>query len=154
VVKEGTLSLHFKGMESARSDWTELAKEFQSTLYMKVFTKEPVEEYILATVNRVKRGDVDDKLVYQKQLRKPLHEYTASIPPHVQAAKLLESPGHTIRYYITTDGPQPVEKVSAPLDYEHYIDAQLRPVADAILEWIDLDFDAILCGQQDLFDVP
>ncbi len=69
----------------------------------------------------------------------------------MQAAKQLDNPEHVVRYYITTEGPQPVEKLRAPLDYEHYIEAQLRPVADAIIEWIDLDFEDIITGQQDLF---
>jgi len=151
IEKEGRLILSFKGLESARSDWTPLAKEFQQILYEKVFKEEPVQQYVIATVNRVKNGQADDLLVYQKQLRKPLHEYTANIPPHAQAAKLLDTPGSVIRYYITTQGPQPVEKRSAPLDYEHYIEAQLRPIADSILEWIGLDFDGIVSGQQSLF---
>ncbi len=149
--KDGDLELHFKGLESARSDWTPLAKEFQYTLYKKIFTHEPVEQYIISTVNRVKQGVIDDKLIYRKQVRKPLHEYTTNIPPHVQAAKLLDHPVPAVRYYITLEGPQPVEKHTAPLDYDHYIEAQLRPIADSILEWINLDFESIVSGQQDLF---
>ncbi len=149
--RDGDLELHFKGLESARSDWTQLAKEFQYTLYKKIFTHEPVEQYIISTVNRVKHGAIDGKLIYRKQVRKPLHEYTTNIPPHVQAAKLLDHPVPIVRYYITLEGPQPVEKHTAPLDYDHYIEAQLRPIADSILEWINLDFESIVSGQQDLF---
>ena len=151
VEKERQLELVFKGLESARTDWTRLAKEFQQTLYEKVFRKEPVKQYIISIVKMVKNGEVDNKLVYQKQLRKPIDEYTTNIPPHAQAAKLLDKPDRIIRYYITTEGPQPLEKLSAPLDYEHYIEAQLKPVADSILEWINLDFESIVTGQQDLF---
>jgi len=70
----------------------------------------------------------------------------------VQAAKLLDNPVPIVRYYITLEGPQPVEKHTAPLDYDHYIEAQLRPIADSILEWINLDFESIVSGQQDLFN--
>lgn len=152
IEEDGDLTLIFKGLESARSDWTALAKEFQYALYDKVFRREPVKQYIIATVNSVKNGEVDNKLTYQKQIRKPLHEYTTTIPPHVQAAKLLDNPEHSIQYYITTDGPQPVGKLTAPLDYDHYIETQLKPIADSILEWINLDFDSIISGQQDLFE--
>lgn len=152
IEKDGDLTLKFKGLESARSDWTALAKEFQHNLYDRIFRQEPVKGYIVATVNRVKKGEVDNKLIYKKQLRKPLNEYTANIPPHVQAAKLLDKPENVIRYCITTEGPQPIENLSAPLDYEHYIDCQLKPIADSILEWINLDFDSIVSGQQDLFE--
>jgi DNA polymerase-2 len=74
-----------------------------------------------------------------------------NIPPHVQAAKLLDHPGRLIRYCITTNGPQPVEKRSAPLDYEHYVESQLKPIADAVLEMQGTNFDRIISGQQELF---
>lgn len=151
VTDGGKFDLMFKGLESARSDWTELAKEFQKILYTKVFKQEPVEEYIIATVKSVRNRLVDKKLIYRKQLRKKISEYTTNIPPHAQAAKLLDNPGRIIRYYITIDGPQPIEKCSSKLNYEHYIETQLRPIADSILEWIHLDFDNIISGQQDLF---
>jgi len=138
-------------MESARSDWTDLAKEFQKELYLSLFSKKPVLEYIAAVVERVRSGNADDKLVYKKRLRKKLDEYTVNIPPHVQAAKQLDNPGHLIRYYITTAGPQPMEKRTAPLDYEHYVESQLKPIADSILEMQGMSFDRIISGQQDLF---
>jgi DNA polymerase-2 len=145
------MTLLFKGMESARSDWTELAKEFQHELFIRVFSGLPVEDYVALTAEKVKRGELDQKLVYKKRLRKGLEEYTTNIPPHVQAAKLLDSPGNRIKYVITVCGPQPLEKISAPLDYEHYLDCQLKPVADTILEWVGTNFDKIISGQQDLF---
>lgn len=147
----GAVKLIFKGMESARSDWTDLAKEFQHELFIALFAGKPVVDFIVATVERVRSGRADDKLVYKKRLRKKLDEYTINIPPHVQAAKLLDHPGHLIRYYITTAGPQPLEKRSAPLDYEHYVESQLKPIADSILEMQGTNFDRIVSGQQDLF---
>lgn len=147
----GTIDLVFKGLESARSDWTELAKEFQRNLYERIFVKKPFQEYIIHIVDQIRSGKADKKLIYRKQLRKPLHEYTASIPPHVQAARLLDKPPRIVHYYMTTAGPQPVEKRNAPLDYEHYIESQIKPVADAILEWCHTSFDRIVSGQQDLF---
>src|SRR5690606_25525746 len=38
------LSMHFTGLESARSDWTRLAKDFQGELLSLVFRQEKVEE--------------------------------------------------------------------------------------------------------------
>jgi DNA polymerase-2 len=145
------MALVFKGMESARSDWTELAKEFQHELFLRFFGKRPVEEYIITVVDTVRKGNADDRLIYRKRLQKRLDEYTDPLPPHVQAAKLLDAPGGVIRYYMTTAGPQPVEKRIAPLDYEHYIECQLKPVADSILEWLGTSFDKIVSGQQELF---
>jgi DNA polymerase-2 len=94
---------------------------------------------------------MDDKLVYRKHLRKPLSAYTGTPPPHVQAARLLDKAPRIVRYVITLDGPQPAGHRHAPPDYEHYIDCQLRPVAESVLGWIGLDFDTIVSGQQDLF---
>ncbi len=151
IDREGSLSLHFKGMESARTDWTDLAKEFQQELIRRVFSRKPVEEFILTIIDTVKSGKADGKLIYKKRLRKHHDAYTQTIPPHVQAARQLENPPHLIRYCITVDGPQPVQKLRSPLDYQHYIDAQLQPVADSVLELVGRTFSEIVSGQQDLF---
>jgi len=151
VDPSGEMTLLFKGMESARSDWTDLAKEFQHELFLRFFTGKPIEEFIRSTVEMVRQGRADDKLIYKKRLRKPIAEYVDHLPPHVQAAKLLPSPGRLIRYCITTSGPQPVENLTAPLDREHYIESQLQPIADSVLEWLGTGFDRILSGQQELF---
>jgi DNA polymerase-2 len=145
------LELVFKGMESARSDWTELAKEFQRGLLMRFFNKQPVEQYVLSVVDDVRNGRSDGKLVYKKRLGKTPGQYGDHMPPHAQAAKLLQAPGHTIRYYMTVDGPQPAEKRTAAIDYAHYLDVQLRPVADTVLEGLGTSFDRIVSGQQELF---
>jgi DNA polymerase-2 len=160
VIKaDGEIELTFKGMESARSDWTDLAKEFQRELFTMFFSEKPsldsaqgpLETYIAATAERLQRGEFDDKLVYRKHVRKELDAYTSSIPPHVQAAKLLDTPVRVVKYYITKNGPQPVEKLSAPIDYQHYMDSQLRPIADSILLWTGSDFDRAVSGQLELF---
>lgn len=39
----------------------------------------------------------------------------------------------------------------APVDYEHYIGRQLKPVADAILPFVGDDFDSLIDGQLELF---
>lgn len=151
IIENGEMKLIFKGMESARSDWTDLAKEFQNELLRRVFSGQPVFKYINDMVNKVKKGTFDKQLIYKKRLRKNLNEYTVNIPPHAQAARLLKSPKHIIKYYITSSGPQPLENLSSPLDYDHYIDCQLKPVADSILEFTGTSFDNIISGQQDLF---
>jgi DNA polymerase-2 len=147
----GTMTLLFKGMESARSDWTDLAKEFQHELFFRFFSGKSIEEFIRSTVERVVLGELDDKLTYKKRLRKPIADYTDHLPPHVQAAKLLASPGRLIRYYITTSGPQPAEQLTAPLDREHYIECQIKPIADSLLEWLGNGFDRIISSQEELF---
>jgi DNA polymerase-2 len=151
VDADGRMELTFKGMESARGDWTELAKEFQRELFLRFFSGEPLDGYVAATAGRLTRGEFDEKLIYMKHVRKGLDDYTANAPPHVQAARMLDEPVGTVKYCVTKSGPQPVEKLTAPLDYRHYLDCQLRPVADSILAWLGSDFDSVVSGQQELF---
>ncbi|MFP4417411.1 MAG: DNA polymerase II [Chitinispirillaceae bacterium] len=151
IEKDGRLRLSFKGLESARSDWTDLAKEFQHELYMRIFTNKPVEKYISRIVADLRAGVYDSKLIYRKGVRKTLESYVNHVPPHIQAARMLDHVPSRIAYVITVEGPRPVEKISAPLDYDHYIETQLKPIADSILDWRRLDFDTIVSGQMDLF---
>ncbi|MDR3011835.1 MAG: DNA polymerase II [Chitinispirillales bacterium] len=151
IGEDGAIELTFKGMESARSDWTDLAKEFQHELFIKLFSRQPLEDYVISIANQLQNGGFDEKLVYRKRMRKDIGSYTSNVPPHVQAAKQLDAPPRLIKYYITQNGPQPIEKLTSPLDYQHYIDSQLRPVADSILWWTGKDFDRLTSGQQDLF---
>lgn len=156
--------LIFKGLESVRSDWTELAKYFQYELYKRVFEKNKVTGFIKDIVSAVRKGHEDDRLIYTKRLRKPLNAYVKALPPHVKAAihadtinqKLgipLRYQNHTtIRYVLTVQGPQTVEHQSAPLDYEHYIEKQIMPIADSILPQIGLAFSTIVSEQLTLFN--
>lgn len=155
--------LVFKGLETVRSDWTQLAKQFQETLYWKVFQDQPVDQYIRDILATVRAGECDEDLVYTKRLRKPLRQYTKSMPPHVKAAQLadelnakagkpLQYQQRTrVRYVITTQGPQPLEYQSAPLDYDHYIEKQIRPIADSLLPTVGMTFDALDNQQLGLF---
>ena len=164
VIRKGDeAKLVFKGLESVRSDWTLLAKMFQETLYQLVFTEQPVADYISETVNNIREGKLDAQLVYTKQLRKPLAEYTKSVPPHVKAAKQADEQNQSlskqlqyqkrtaVRYVMTTGGPQVPEYQTHPLDYDHYIEKQIRPIADSILPTIGESFDAMASQQIGLF---
>jgi len=134
----------FTGMETVRRDWTALAKRVQQELYERLFTDRPVEEYLKEMVAAVRAGEHDDLLVYRKALRKDLKEYTASTPPHVAAArKMSKRPGWIVSYVMTTGGPEPLGEVVSPIDHEHYVQKQIRPVAEPVLELLHLDFDAI-----------
>ena len=93
----------------------------------------------------------DDDLVYVKRLRKPPDEYVKVVPPHVKAALLLgpQAKGmKEIRYVMTRRGPMPHALPHDDLDYTHYIEKQLKPIADAVLQFLDLSFNDILGGKQ------
>ena len=153
----------FKGLENVRTDWTKAARKFQEVLYGLVFDDKDPSDYIIEMVNAIKQGKVDSKLIYRKRLRKPLSSYIKNVPPHVKAAKLADQylvkhgkkPRYHnkgwIEYVITIAGPQPLENINAPIDYQHYIDKQIAPVAEAILPFIGLDFEEITSSQMGLF---
>ncbi|MGF1805328.1 DNA polymerase II, partial [Aliivibrio sifiae] len=101
--------------------------------------------------------------IYRKRLRRKLDDYQKNVPPHVKAARLADyhrqkmgkSPqykyGGWIEYIITTSGPEPIEYLRSPIDYDHYVEKQLKPIADGILPFIGLDFTQLSASQLGLF---
>jgi DNA polymerase-2 len=158
VTDESGDRLVFKGLENVRTDWTRLARDFQEELYRRIFYQEPFEEYVKALMGKVLAGESDELLVYRKRLRRRLDEYERNVPPHVQAARLhsdrglaVPSRGDWVEYVITTSGAEPAARPLAALDYQHYVDRQLEPVADGILGFVGTSFRAITDSQIDLF---
>ena len=150
--------LVFKGLESVRTDWTRLAREFQEALYGRVFRQEAYTEYVKDVTARVLAGEEDAQLVYRKRLRRRLEDYQRNVPPHVQAARLcaerglpVPTRGSWVEYVITTSGAEPAALPLAPLDYQHYVDRQLAPVADGILGFVGSSFSALTDKQLGLF---
>jgi len=58
----------------------------QRELYERLFAGQSVDVYLEDVVKRVRNGDLDEALVYRKNLRKDAVDYTATTPPHVVAA--------------------------------------------------------------------
>ncbi|MEM1988363.1 MAG: DNA polymerase II [Candidatus Woesearchaeota archaeon] len=155
INKNNEQEIELTGLEGVRSDWTDLAKEFQLNLLKKLFNNENLEEYIKQVVEDLKNGKYDDKLIYRKSLRKDLDEYTKTTPPHVKAARMLENiETPIVKYVMTLNGPLPVEKLNnSTIDYSHYIEKQLKPIANQILIFFNKDFDSIFKGKQkSIFD--
>lgn len=150
--EDGVARIEVKGLESIRTDWTPVARRFQYELFRRLFMGEPVEDFIRDTASDVLSGAVDDDLVYRKRLRKELDEYTSHVPPHVQAARKLDKPGEWVDYVITLNGPEPAEHRVSPIDYGHYLDRQLAPVADTILQFYDTSFAALTDRQMQMFE--
>lgn len=150
--------LIFKGLENVRTDWTRLARSFQEELYRRIFMGEPFEDYVKNITSEVLAGHHDELLVYRKRLRRKLGDYQRNVPPHVQAARLSEarglplpSRGSWIEYVITNAGAEPAERPLAALDYQHYVDRQLEPVADGILGFVGTSFRTLVDKQITLF---
>jgi DNA polymerase-2 len=148
IIENGEEKLEFVGMEFVRSDWTRLAKDFQIELYTRIFNNEEIENWLREIVSKVKTGQFDDKLVYRKRLRKDVEEYTKNIPQHVRAARMLPESSGTVYYVITKRGPIPVELKHTDIDYGHYIEKQLKPIADSVLTLLGESFDSIVQPNQ------
>ncbi|AUT64913.1 DNA polymerase II [Paraburkholderia terrae] len=160
---DGKDKIVFRGLETARSDWTQLAQEFQRDLYMRIFKAEPYRDFVRSYVRDTRQGKFDELMVYRKRLRHRIDSYQRNVPPQVRAARLADElnakeqrplqylNGGWVSYLMTRRGPEPVECVSAPIDYEHYINHQLQPVADAILPLVNDSFGELIDEQASLF---
>lgn len=160
---DGTDGLHFRGLETVRTDWSPLAQQFQQKLYERIFKRQPYQDFVRDYVRRTLSGELDDLLIYRKRLRRRLDDYQRNVPPQVRAARMADQyndkhgrprqyqNGGWIQYLITTAGPEPLEVRCAAIDYDHYISRQLKPVADAILPFVGDDFARLIDGQLGLF---
>ncbi|KQQ47155.1 DNA polymerase II [Duganella sp. Leaf126] len=153
----------YRGLEVARSDWTPLAQQFQQGLFLRIFKNQPYQDYVRDYADRMLAGACDDLLVYRKRLRQPLDDYKVNVPPQVRAARLADEyylaqrrplryqNGGWISYVMTTSGPEPLEALRSPIDYEHYLTKQLQPIADAILQPMHDSFGNLTTMQSRLF---
>ncbi|MCS0590918.1 DNA polymerase II [Massilia norwichensis] len=164
---DGGDEMVYKGLETVRTDWTPLAQAFQQGLYERIFKEQPYEDYVRDYVARTLAGKLDEQLVYRKRLRRALDEYEKNVPPHVRAARIADEyhvrqgrppqyrNGGWIRYVMTTAGPEPLDVREAgtrsPIDYAHYLEKQLEPVADAILPFMGDSFARLTSPQGALF---
>jgi DNA polymerase-2 len=154
--------LIFKGLEAARTDWTPLARQFQRTLFEKIFSDENPINFIQETISKLRLGEYDDQLIYSKQLSRPLASYTKNKPPHVRAAAMIDqkraeqglpleyNKGRKRVYYVYQRSgvvPYESEKNLIDLDYEHYIEKQIEPIADSILPFFKTSMASLLSQQ-------
>lgn len=147
----GGEQLECVGLEAVRRDASEVCRRFQRELLDLVFHDRPVRDYVRTFVADLRAGRYDDLLAYRKAVRKPLAAYTKTTPPHVRAARRAGgTEGRVVAYVITANGPEPVGHTTAPPDYQHYIDRQLRPVADSILGFLGTSFDELAGARHQL----
>jgi len=147
----GEERVEVKGMEAARSDFTALARRFQVDLLALVFagaSEDKLREFCKDVSLSLRRGELDDRLVYRRSLRRPAEEYATLTPP-VRAARMLGwgSRRGRVSYVMTMAGAEPTAlRSGAALDYEHYVERQLLPialsVADALSSSMGVVYDA------------
>ena len=109
----GSEQVEVKGMEAVRSDFTALARRFQVDLLGLVFAGAAEDElrgFCRNVAASLRRGELDDRLVYRRVLRRPAEDY-ANPTPQVRAARLLGwgSRRGRVSYVMTAAGAEPVE---------------------------------------------
>ena len=134
---DGSHRIEVKGMEAVRSDVTPLSRRFQLELLDLVFSGAGEAELrgkVLEVIGDLRSGKLDRELVYRKRLSRPPETYTALTPPQVKAARDLGWKGRqgTVEFVWTAAGPEPVSRIRHPLDYDHYTDSQILPLARSI----------------------
>jgi DNA polymerase-2 len=139
-----TETVEVKGMEAVRSDVTALARRVQLELLELVFSGGGEEDFrrkLRETLGDLEGGRLDSELVYRKRLSRPPESYTASTPPQVKAARALGWKGRrgTVEYVWTSAGAEPVSLPHEALDYRHYAQAQVLPVAKSIADAVEWD---------------
>jgi DNA polymerase-2 len=140
----GREAIEFVGLEAVRRDWSAVAKRFQRALLDLVFHDRPVDDFVRGFVADLRAGRFDALLVYKKAMRKDPAAYTETTPPHVKAArKLGRRAGRIIAYVMTAAGPEPVGETTAAPDYDHYLEHQIAPVADAVLRLLGREFQDV-----------
>ncbi len=150
---DGTLTIDIKGMEAVRSDWTPLARRVQTELLERIFRGEgnaELERWRSDLAAALRRGDLDNELVYRKVLRRSAEDYTANQPPQVKAARLLgwtEQRGR-VEYVITKEGPRPIALPGLPPDAEHYLQHQVRPLWESLVDAAGLKLPDSWDGQE------
>lgn len=152
LVEQGVEQLSFSGMEFVRSDWTVFAKNLQYKLYDYLFKDMSLKDLIKETLQSLKQGQFDQELIYTKKLSKPASDYTRQIPVHIRAVLALpieeQKEIREIEYLMTLRGPIPASQSPVDLDYAHYIEKQLKPIAADLLSLQGVRIEEILEGDQ------
>lgn len=149
---DGRTDLLTVGLECVRSDWTPLAQRAQRELLAQVFRDELCDAWLRDLIRDLRAGRFDAELVYRRRLRKAASSYTHALPPHVRAAQLRppEAQGSTVMYVMTRRGPMPVEQPHPDMDYDHYVEKQIRPVVEDILAMRNQTFAGVLSNTEQL----
>lgn len=110
-------------------------------------------------MDALQRGELDDRLIFSKRLRRNIEDYTAKSSPHVKAATLWcqrsgndshGKRGEKISYLMTQNGAEPVQHLLGKIDYQYYLDKQIAPISDPILSILNTSFNNLVAKQMSL----
>jgi DNA polymerase-2 len=60
------------------------------------------------------------------------------------------TPRGRVAYVMTAAGPEPERERRSAIDYEHYVDKQIRPIAESVLALRGLNFDKVVGDDRQL----
>ncbi len=166
--------IDMKGIETVRRDWCSLTSETLEkviNMLLKEGNISAAAEYVRKVIDALQKGRIPiEKLVIVKGLTKPIEEYD-STQPHVELAKKLRQRdptrapvvGDRIEFVIIkgnqivskrAEDPKYVIENNLEIDAEYYIENQLLPPIERILEVCGVTRAELLEGarQQRLFD--
>jgi len=161
-------NLIIKGFASIRGDWAGIARKTQIKVFnalLKEKSEKKAIEIIKETIKMLKEGKAKiSDLIIRRQLTRPIEMYK-TIGPHVAVAKKLlkdgyeVEPGSLIEYVIVEgkgkirDKAKPVYEVKEKVlkyDPDYYINHQLLPAIDKIMEVLGIDEKDIETKQKKL----
>ncbi|MFA5855895.1 MAG: DNA-directed DNA polymerase [Candidatus Pacearchaeota archaeon] len=171
ITEEGKLKI--RGFETVRRDWCELARVTQNNVLDFILnegTKEHAIEYVKDIIKKLKERKIPLKqLLIRTQLKKSIEEYKSE-SPHVTIAKKMKERnirteiGMLMEYYISESASHNKkkngkskqlirERAKLPdeeglYDIDYYLDNQLLPAVENILEVFDIKPSELLEGKK------
>lgn len=135
----------YQGEDYSLARWCGLAGHLLEKIKHNFLYEGDIEALIKEQLDRLKQHRFDDLLFFRRKVTKELDEYTKTLPAHMQAlsqsSHSARMKGRWLTYAITTKGPQLKGEIKAPLDYDHYVEKQIRPIADSFLKAYGKGFD-------------
>jgi len=156
-----------RGFEYVRRDWANIAKETQHEVLKAILKERNPEKALLIVQKKIielkeHKVPLEDVVIYT-QLTKGFEEYEG-LGPHVMAAKRAKDKGYwvepgSIIKWVVTDVPgkisdkahsyQEVKEKNLRYDADYYINHQLLPAVQRILEVLGFKKDEILSKKQE-----
>jgi DNA polymerase I len=147
--------LDIVGLEVVRSDWSNIARRVQEGVLEHVLRDQSTEKAVRdvrKTIGSLRNGEVPiTDLILRKALTKPIEKY-AIRAPHVEVARQMMKEGWEMTVgdkvpYVIAKGSGSLYKRARPpygvmrddVDFEYYVENQVKPVAMRILERFGVD---------------
>ncbi len=160
--------IKLRGFETVRRDWAPIAKEVQQNVLQMILkgeSRDKIIRYLKDIIQKIKKRELPiEYFVIREQIRRELSEYKSE-GPHVYAAKRYKAlgydvrPGFIVEYIITVYGDKIRDKVrilpevkDKEYDPEYYINNQVLPSIEQILNAVGISKENILGGQKSVLD--